>query len=330
LERLVALRDRLRQARPSPHRWYFVATLCATLAVLGFLGSTSKPSVPGHLLVTTDAVRFTLSGNALLNDGLGLREITAADLVDVVDEDSGLSAPVSALRVSSGGDSAEKAIWTEPISLGARATVEVSKGLSKGRTRAIIDQPGGTTLALSYRGRVMVAQDAQERTESVDIPRVMTLRSRAALDLVLFPADAAACLVCRPVPIDKIEFASTDLTHLGIDLFDSRYSPVRSAEIRFDDLPEKVSKIGARELLNLEIEYGTLRRITTGATGEMVLEIDGNIKRLETGSAEHPRDLRPSRLKWLLARETATAVWAGVVYLCGLLLAIGRWWGFKV
>lgn len=108
---------------------------------------------------------------------------------------------------------------------------------------------------------MLVAPGAPVHSEEGDVPRVMTLRSKGDLDLLMLPTEATACFVCRPVAIGEIGFRSTTLAHRGMELFDNRYSPVREGEIRFDDIPDKSTRIGARELPDVKLEEGVLRRI---------------------------------------------------------------------
>jgi hypothetical protein len=333
IQQLLEAHERMASSKTSHrNRWYFATAILVVIIAVSFLAATRVSHSRAHLKIETDAVQLQVAKPGVLGRRhLALRSILASEITTVSNPETDQQTPASSFDLVASGDvSNEKGIWIEPISVRSASKVQIEAGAIPHGIRAVIDQPTEIAVSVIYAGAVHRTTDAENGDSDFDIPSIDKLTSTERMQLLLAFADHNACVICRPVAIQRMNFDAIDRRDEGTNVVYETYSPVHSAEIRLQGVADVNYKLEERDTLVPNVVSGTVTRLLPMPSGTLMVEFEGELSGLSTGTGDDQRSLMPTRLEWLITHHSRATAWTVAVYLCGLMLAAARWWGVKV
>ena len=198
-------------------------------------------------------------------------------------------------------------VWIEPRPAGCRLAIEGQD----------------LEITASLLGKIDLDGDLERSVVRFEFPKQAEFfADEGVLEIDLTLGDADSLSFTRQLPVAGLGFDQVR----SFGRLDRVISAVRSGSLYFLDLNGKEEKLRTSQLLSMANDYGRLRRIEIEPR-VVRLEFQGHVEDLETGSEDNPLSLMPSWLQWLRARHALFSLWAGAIWLFGLIMATIKWLG---
>jgi len=102
-------------------------------------------------------------------------------------------------------------------------------------------------------------------------------------------------------------------------------STIVTGTLYFESLSDESRSLRAGQRLRFSSAEGEVRSLTF-ENRNLRLDFRGRVRGMTTGTEAEPRNLMPTLLEWVRARQGLALLWGSSLYVVGLLAAIVRWW----
>jgi hypothetical protein len=205
-------------------------------------------------------------------------------------------------------------------------------GLARTYRLSLKNRKAGTPIAFEadVRGLLSIAApgvlDAPQRHDFGKTGASIRFESRGdTTDVDLVLAEAAALPFYAQIPVDALALTRLEEFALPHKSVVAPLSTVLGGSIFFDSLDGARHPLRAGEHLRLEVAEGRIESLRL-LDDRIALKFRGSVSAVATGGEDIGRDLMPSLLQWLKARQPLSLVWGATIFLYGLIVSATRWY----
>ncbi|KWT74717.1 MULTISPECIES: hypothetical protein [unclassified Variovorax] len=340
LDRLSKALRIAEEGSAAPGRWWHAAALLLALGAVSVLFLVRVPNTRVTIEIEASAVEFALArehpviGRAAVTQ-LGVSGVDAVRISpDVLPQLTAQKAGTSALRLAvplapgQGG-----AINTAALVPPAGTLISLRHmGFARTYRLSLKNRRAGTPIAFEadVRGLLSVAApgvlDAPLRHDFGKSGASIRFESRGdTTDVDLVLAEAGALPFYAQIPVDALALTRLEEFALPHKSVVAPLSTVLGGSIFFESLDGARHPLRAGEHLRLEVAEGRIESLRL-LDDRIALKFRGSVSAVATGEEDIGRDLMPSLLQWLKARQPLSLVWGATIFLYGLIVSATRWY----
>jgi hypothetical protein len=301
------------------------------LILISVLGLLRVPHTTVALDIRVSEVGFLSTAQQPLTDRFRISYLGVISLHGTVD------LPRSRTRSSATYTDASLFLWAEDGDEAGYVTLReivVPDSASISLRHATFQSPYRLTirgtiaeLTLNVRGPVHLSIPG-EMDERLQFDRAGTVTFVPAADTIVIEFTLGGPMPARFFP--QLHAANLDLTRLEVFRLDTlsvdrRVSSIHAGAIRFESLRGEQSQIHAGQWLEFDRSEGVVRQLDL--TDDLIeLSFVGEVQGMKAGARQVRRNLMPTVLEWLMARQTLGLLWGTVFALIGLLGTAAKLW----
>ena len=143
------------------------------------------------------------------------------------------------------------------------------------------------------------------------------------VDFVL--ADASQLQFYAQLPVESLDLSSIEEFATPQKSLVAPMSTLLSGVLYFDSLDGERHPLRNGEQIRFTVAQGRLESLRL-LDDRIAFKFRGRINALSVGDEEARRNLMPSLLQWLRARQPLSLIWGAAIFVYGLLLTVLRWY----
>ena len=194
--------------------------------------------------------------------------------------------------------------------------------------RVTIDGKSGSSIRVTTAGPAEVTTDGIiEQLKDGSVFRSVTCIAPAGdpVTLDIEPKTTSSAMISGPIDVSSLTFERDDIYRNGTETIPRTISAVVAATVTLRDIADSQLKVLRAEYVTMSITHGMLK--TIGRSDSLLsLEFQGEVKDLTTAFGEQTKARMPSYLEWIKANAGISAVWAAVLWVFGVIMAVGKCW----
>lgn len=326
LARLVELRSKSAVKRRLAVILVFIGTLVAA-SLLAFLPLTS---VEVELDLAVSEVSFEISREQALTSAmnvsfLGVTGLSVVDLPRARGRPAATYRAPSVLLAQNAEADSTATITLNDLTLPAGTRIWLRAGGSPHEYRLSFSG-ASTDLGVTVDGalHVIVPDTLGARLEFTR-PRLLALKTRPDIvDIEFIPAVSPTEFV-EQLPVSNLHLFRIEEHERASGTLVRQLSTIRSGTLSMESIRGEPRLLRAGQGISFEASAGEIRRLTL-AEDHLLLNFNGRVQGLKSGSGIVRRSLMPSLLEWMQARKPLTLLWAATLYMFTLVFGVMRWW----
>ncbi len=164
------------------------------------------------------------------------------------------------------------------------------------------------------------------RTFQSTIPRLITFftaENPVHLDMTFLKGPPPAFIA--QLPVDSLSLVEIQKSYEPDRPAFQPLSTIVQGTLYFEALGGKAYILRPGEELRFRVRDGVIRTLDL-ADDHIVLKFNGKVEDMSSGVGSNRRNLMPSWLEYLSARQGLALLWGTVLYFFGLVYGLLRWW----
>jgi hypothetical protein len=309
-------------------RWHMAVLLVGTLIAVSVLLFARVRETAIELEIDATQVSFELASRQVLLEHVSLERLGASgferiDLPELPDGGEGDAENLQAIAVAAAGDGAGRGsvdLTHVAPAEGTRVTIAHAE-VAKEYRLSLIDPHFEVNVGV--QGPVRLSSLGGEPVDFRNPRAVKLAATTGVVDLDLLFRDVDQSGIIPQIPVRNLMFARV-VDHSADVSVTRRLSTINRGTLYFESLNGTERALRTGEALRFREAHGEIRALKLG-NDQLVLNFQGRVRGMVTGSLDHPQDLMPTWLEWLKAQHGLSLLWGSTFYLFGLALTIGRW-----
>lgn len=321
--------------RPRPHgrrRAAVAVVIFGVLLLISVLGLLRVPSTTVALDIGAREVGFVSTAQQPLTDRFPISYLGSLGSTGVVDLPRSRTHPPATYPATS------VVLWTDnengqvghailrELVIPDSGRIRLRHATPESPYRLTIDGPIGE-LALDVKGAVHLTVPGA-LDELLHFDRAGTVTFSPAADTTVLEFTLGGPLPVRFFP--QLYAAALDLTRLDVFRLDTlsvdrKSSSIAGGSIRFESLRGEEAAIHSGQWLEFDQSEGVIHQLDL--TDDLInLKFFGEVEGMKVGARQVRRNLMPTVLQWLRARQTLGLVWGAVFALIALVEFAAKIW----
>lgn len=336
ISRALALSDGL---KPSPRRWVPAAALLIALSLVSALMMIRVSETEITLEADVSEVAFTLAAEKTLLSRVEVGELTVSGIGALrvsPDTIASLSSPSSddeARTVRIIATNTTGGISIAPLSPPAGTTARLSQPGPPRHHRLSISAPAkgtGISLRTDVRGEVILTtQGLPNKATPYNFGKSGATFDFEAhndvMDADFVQKEAEDLTFYAQVPVETLVLSRIEEINSPQKSLVSPISSIKSGTLHLESLNGEKLELRTGELLRFTSSKGRIEQLKL-QTGSIAFKFRGTVSGMKAGEDDTARDLMPTWLDWLKARQPLSLLWGTTVFVYGLIVSAASWY----